>query len=154
MNQEKSDILLRVSIFIDGSNLYHNLKRHKLKTKFENIISIVSKGRTTSKIFYYTALLDEKVDKVRYLTHRRFLDKLEKIPKFQIIICHLRKIILSDGSMEFLIKGDDIHLASDLIAGAFRNEYDEAVIISGDEDFVPAINIVKQQGKKVINAYF
>jgi len=32
--------------------------------------------------------------------------------------------------------------------------YDTAIIVSGDEDFVPAINIVRANGKRVINAFF
>ena len=33
----------RVAIFIDGSNLYHNLKRYDIKTTFEEIIKRIGK---------------------------------------------------------------------------------------------------------------
>jgi len=59
-----------------------------------------------------------------------------------------------DGKFIFDVKGDDVYLAVDLVSGAYENLYDTAIIISGDEDFVPAIKKVQKLGKKVINAYF
>ena len=105
-------------------------------------------------IFYYTALLDKDFDESRYKEHRGFLDKIKKIPKFNIILCNLRKIILENGSVHFEIKGDDIYLATDLIKGAYEDLYDVAIIVSGDEDFIPAIKLAQKNGKKVINAFF
>ena len=144
----------RISIFIDGSNLYHSLKRYKIKAKFQDIIEILGKGKDVVNIFYYTALLDKSFDEGRYFEHQKFLEKIKKIPNFNVVLCNLRRTILKDGSVNFAIKGDDIHLANDLIKGAFKDEFDEAIIISGDEDFVPAIKTVRELNKKVTNAYF
>ena len=144
----------RVAIFIDGSNLYHNLKRFNIKIKFEDIIKRIETKRKIIDIFYYTALLDKLVDEKKYEEHKRFLDKIKKIPNFHIVLCNLRKVVLENGSVDFTIKGDDVYLATDLIKGAYENLYDVAIIISGDADFIPAINLVKKNGKKVINAFF
>ena len=144
----------RVVIFIDGSNLYHNLRRYNLKINFEEIIKKVETKREVVDIFYYTALLDKSIDYERYKEHKKFLDKIKKIPNFNVVLCNLRKMILEDGSVEFAIKGDDVYLATDLIKGAYENLYDVAIIISGDADFIPAIKLVQKNGKKVINAFF
>ena len=69
-------------------------------------------------------------------------------------MCHLKKIIKEDNSVKFEIKGDDIYLATDLIKGSFKDLYDIAIIVSGDEDFIPAIKVVQELNKKVINAFF
>ena len=54
----------------------------------------------------------------------------------------------------YLIKGDDIKLAHDLLMGAVDNTYDTAVIVSGDEDFHPLIKTIKERYKKrVENVY-
>jgi len=45
-------------------------------------------------------------------------------------------------------------MAGDLIKGAFKNTYDTAILVSGDGDFVPAVKIVQEEGKKVENIYF
>ncbi|MEK6926087.1 MAG: NYN domain-containing protein [Nanoarchaeota archaeon] len=144
----------RVAIFIDGSNLYHNLKRFNIKTKFEEIIRRVETKRKVTDIFYYTALLDKSINEERYKEHKRFLDKIKNIPNFHVILCNLRKVVLKDGSVDFTIKGDDVYLATDLIKGAYENLYDIAIIVSGDADFIPAIKLVQKNGKMVINAFF
>lgn len=144
----------RVAIFIDGSNLYHNLRRYNIKTKFEEIIKKVETRRKIVDIFYYTALLDKSVDENGYKNHKKFLDKIKKIPNFNVVLCNLRKMILENGSVDFAIKGDDVHLATDLIKGSYENLYDVAIIVSGDADFIPAIKLAQKNGKKVINAFF
>ena len=144
----------RVAIFIDGSNLYHNLRRFNIKTKFEEIIKKVETKRKVVDIFYYTAFLDKSIDEKRYNEHKRFLDKIKQIPNFHIVLCNLRKVVLENGFVDFVIKGDDVYLATDLIQGAYENLYDVAIIISGDGDFVPAIKLVQKNNKKVINAFF
>ena len=144
----------RVAIFIDGSNLYHNLKRYDIKTTFEEIIKKVETKREIVDIFYYTALLDKSIDEKRYNKHKKFLEKIKKIPNFNVVLCNLRKMILEDGSVDFTIKGDDVYLATDLIKGAYENLYDVAIIVSGDADFIPAIKLVQKNNKKVINAFF
>ena len=45
-------------------------------------------------------------------------------------------------------------LVTDLIAFAFRNAYDTAILVSGDYDFLEAIRIVMSLGKKVEVAMF
>ena len=144
----------RVAIFIDGSNLYHNLRRYNIKATFEEIIKKLETKREVVDVFYYTALLDKSFDEKRYKKHKKFLDKIEKIPNFNIVLCNLRKIIQEDGSINFAIKGDDVYLATDLIKGAYENLYDVAIIVSGDEDFIPAIKLAQKNGKKIINAFF
>lgn len=49
-------------------------------------------------------------------------------------------------------KAVDVKLATDLIM--LRGIYDVAVIVSGDQDFVPAVQVVKDSGKQVINVAF
>ncbi len=46
----------RVSIFIDGSNLYHSLKLLKgVKIDFEKLLKEISKDRLLTNAFYYIA---------------------------------------------------------------------------------------------------
>jgi uncharacterized LabA/DUF88 family protein len=143
----------RVAIFIDGSNLYHNLKRYKIKIDFEILIKKLESKRDIVQIYYYTALLDKEKNLKKYETHVNFLNRLKKILNFKIVICNLRKMVLR-GVIKYAIKGDDIYLATDLIKGSYEDFYDVAIIVSGDEDFIPAIKVVQNNGKKVINAFF
>lgn len=49
-------------------------------------------------------------------------------------------------------KAVDVKLATDLIM--LRDIYDVAVIVSGDQDYVPAVQVVKDCGKIVVNVVF
>ena len=51
-------------------------------------------------------------------------------------------------------KGVDIALTRDMLAHAFRDNYDVAVLVSGDGDYVPVIDEIKRLGRKVVVAFF
>lgn len=145
----------RVSIFIDGSNLYYSLKSLGVsKIDFQKFIEILKKGRLLVSVFYYNAPLDISVDAKKYWEQQKFFDVLKRIPGFNVVLARMRKHEREDGTFVFEVKGDDIYLATDLISGAYEDLYDTALIVSGDEDFVPAIKKVQKLGKKVENIYF
>ncbi|MBM3233864.1 NYN domain-containing protein [Candidatus Pacearchaeota archaeon] len=145
----------KVSIFIDGNNLYHSLNRINAgKIDYEKLVKELTKERILVVAFYYIAPLDITSDEAKYWKHQKFLAELEKIPKFKIVLCTLRKYQKPDGTFGFEVKGDDIYLANDMLAGAYENLYDTAILVSGDEDFIPVVNTLKKLGKKVENLYF
>jgi hypothetical protein len=49
-------------------------------------------------------------------------------------------------------KAVDVKLATDLIV--LRDIYDVAIIVSGDQDYVPAVQVIKDCGKIVVNVAF
>lgn len=49
-------------------------------------------------------------------------------------------------------KAVDVNLAIDLLE--LQNVYDTAVIVSGDQDYVPAVKAIKNKGKRVANVSF
>lgn len=148
----------RVSVFIDGRNFYHeakNLKKGGLKIRLQEIVKRLVGNRDLVTAFYYNTLLDKEKDPRRYESHNKFLGILNSFSKFKVILCDWRKITEEDGTVRYDTKGDDVHLAVDLLMGAFKNTYDTAIIVSGDADFIPVIkNIKREFNKKVGNAYF
>ena len=52
------------------------------------------------------------------------------------------------------VNGDDIKLALDMFEGAFNNEYDIGILVSGDGDFLPLIRKIHKYHKKVELWYF
>jgi uncharacterized LabA/DUF88 family protein len=144
----------RVSIFIDGSNFYHSTAKKGKKVNFQKLINELIGNRTLVDISYYVAPLDIEQDEEKYWSHQRFLDKLRQIPKFRVILCTLKKIKV-DNKYIYIIKGDDVKMSNTLLMGAVDNLYDTTIVISGDEDFIDSINIVrKRYDKKIGNAYF
>jgi len=51
-------------------------------------------------------------------------------------------------------KGVDIALTKDMLVNAFYNNYDVAVLVSGDGDYVPVVEELKRMGKIVIVAFY
>ena len=49
-------------------------------------------------------------------------------------------------------KAVDVKLATDMIM--LREIYDVAIILSGDQDYVPAVEVVKDSGRRVVNVAF
>lgn len=145
----------RVSIFIDGSNLYHSLKSLNIdEINFDKLVQKLKGDRQIVSVFYYNAPLDINYNPKKYWEQQRFFDKLRKLPFFHVVLCKMRKIRRNGKVVSYEVKGDDVYLTVDLISGAYENLYDVAVIVSGDEDFVPALKKVQKLGKKVENAYF
>lgn len=144
----------RVMVFIDGSNLYHSLKSLGVKKiNFRRLLKNITKDNLLVSTKYYNASLDISMGKDKYWEQQKFFDILRKIPDFHVILCRMRKHKKSNQTF-FDVKGDDVYLAVDLVSGAYENLYDIAIIVSGDEDFVPAIKKSQKLGKEVVNAYF
>jgi uncharacterized LabA/DUF88 family protein len=145
----------RVMIFIDGSNLYYSLKNLGMgRIDFQKLLQLLIKDKLLISTFYYNAPLNIKVNPKIYWDQQKFFNELKKIPDFNVVLCRLRKHKRKNKNYVFDVKGDDVHLAVDLVSGAYENLYDFAIIVSGDEDFVPAIKKAQKLGKKIINAYF
>ena len=144
----------RIIILIDGSNFYYSTAKKGKKIDFQKLIEELTGDRMLIKAYYYVAPLDINVDEGKYWSHQRFLDKLGQIPKFEVVLCTLKKI-KTEGKYVYVVKGDDVKMSNTLIMGAVDNLYDVAIVVSGDEDFIDSINIVrKRYSKRIENAYF
>ena len=95
---------------------------------------------------YYTALPSDGDIEDK---HRNFLKILKKDVRVKV-----RSVPLLRHDSGHSSKGEDILLACDMVRGAYLNQYDVAVLITGDGDFVPAVNSVQEAGKPVIVASF
>lgn len=153
--------MTKVSIFIDGNNFYFGLKKiygddfRAMRFNFEKFCNFISKDREIIQIYYYNAPLDRTRDLEKYKSQQKFFEKLKKIPKFNVVLCKLlKRKIKGTNQYYYVLKEDDIHMAGDMIKGAFKDFYDVAILVSGDGDFVPAVKIVQEEGKKVENIYF
>jgi len=145
----------RVIILIDGSNFYYSTAKKGKKVDFEKLIKELLGNRELVGVYYYVAPLDIQVDKEKYWSHQRFLKMLEEIPKFKVVLCALKKIKGKNGNFIYLVKGDDVKLSNNLLMGAVKDLYDTAIVVSGDEDFIDSIKIVRTEYKKKVgNAYF
>ncbi len=144
----------RVMIFIDGSNLYHSLKGFFKRTDID--IGKLSKKlldrRRLVRIYYYNAKVGLKEEPQRYRDQQAFFTSVNAIPYSELRLGRL--VYHNWPNSPPYEKGVDIQLATDMITHSFKNNYDVAVLVAGDNDFVGAIQAVKDNGKNVEVALF
>jgi len=156
----------RVMIFIDGSNFYHGLKKHTGKKYFnyEKFAGLLcGKERKLIRTYYYNAPLPQQADPTAYRKQRQFFDGLKRTPYFELRLGRLEpreKIhTCTNCNSESKIntykeKGVDIKLAIDMLAHAVNKNFDTAIVVTGDGDFVEAVHAIKKFGLHVEHAYF
>ena len=151
----------RVAVFIDGNNFYYGLRKIYGKDKslknldFESFANFLAgKGKVVS-IFYYNAQLDREHNPKKYNSQKLFFEKLRQISNFNLVLCKLLKRQVSGtDKFYYIIKEDDINMAVDMVEGACSDNFDVAILVSGDGDFVPAVKAVQRKEKQVENIYF
>lgn len=175
-------------VFIDGSNLYHNLKATfirpggiDLKALSDFVCSHF--GYERKKTMYYNSLPNLADGEAVYYGHMEFLDKVKLLPNFEvktrklqhnsnaeilntvtkevsslglcgvcapIVKAHWKDYI---GSVNVKEKGVDVMIAVDMIKhGLIDSDCDACILISGDADFIPAMEMIKTGGKAVFSA--
>jgi uncharacterized LabA/DUF88 family protein len=138
----------RVMIFIDGSNLYHNLQSNFSKTSLdyrEFSLRLTGSDRELVRTYYYNSPLDQTKNPQAYTAQQKFFSNLYKTPDLEVRLGRLQT--KADGTKTE--KGVDVKIAVDMIAKAYKNHYDVAVLISGDADFVEVVKEVKDYAKHV-----
>ena len=151
----------RVAVFIDGNNFYFGLRKLYGKEKslknfnFLKFVDFLAKNEKVVDIFYYNAQLDREQNPNKYESQKQFFENLKKLPNFHLILCKLlKRNITGTNKFYYIIKEDDIHMAVDMVENAGENKFDTAIVVSGDGDFVPAVEAVKRKNKEVENVYF
>ncbi|MFH1308106.1 MAG: NYN domain-containing protein [archaeon] len=151
----------RVAVFIDGNNFYFGLRKlygqnkSLKKFNFEKFAQFLAGKNKVVAIYYYNALLDIERNPKKYKSQKEFFEKLKQIPNFHLVLCKLlKRNITGTNKFYYIIKEDDINMAVDMVENACDNNFDIAILVSGDGDFVPAVRSVRNKDKIVENVYF
>ena len=141
----------RVMVYIDGSNLYHvlsqNCGRHDLQ--FDKFSTKLANGRSLRRTYYYNVRQDNETSANMVQDQKKFLDSMYETPFIEV-----RLGIWKQRGDTLVEKGVDVMLATDLVAHAYQDHYDTAIVVSGDADFYPALQAVKDIGKHIEVAAF
>ena len=124
----------------DGNNVYYG--HMKFLSEMRKIPGFEVKTRKLQK------QSDEKrvFEKMREIDARTFCAKCGTLAKEMCIEC-LRPNIKKE-------KGVDVMMAIDMLdLCAIKNECEMVVLISGDGDFVPALDIIERKGKEAASAF-
>ncbi len=140
---------MRRTLFIDGSNLYGGLT-DLLKPgeyfDFAELLEILEEDLFVTGVMFYGTFM--KIDsskpntyRLRVLAQKAFFNSAKNHPKVTFYQGHF-----SGAGKE---KGVDVRLAVDMAVGAAINEYDEAIIMSGDADLQYCVEKAVDFRKKV-----
>lgn len=166
--------MLRVMVFIDYQNFNINLRDHyKSQNKNPKPINYLALGREINEIIPFQSEVIktylfayepcEELKKIPYYEkYYNWLSELRKTPYLEIIegrqeIRTYDDIVLNlnDPKTYFTEeKETDINLATHMVAKAFQNAYDIAILISGDTDYIKVVETLHNIGKIVVIAHF
>jgi hypothetical protein len=147
---------MKICIFFDGQNFYRSLQRYDdtLRVDYDRLATWITHavGGPTAMFggaYYYVGVSSDAPVVVE-----GFLKGLELRPGY--FVKRDRRVRRSGrcpacgAENEYTTeKRVDTRLVADLIHYAANNAYDAAVLVSGDDDFVPAVEAVNALGKQV-----
>ena len=149
------------NFYIDGFNLYKgSLQGTPYKwLDFLTLFNLLLPGCEINRIRYFAALVNSPpYDPQKGQRQQTYLRAIRTIPNLSVYLgyfqTHARKMPLAhppaSGSRMVEVlrteeKGTDVNLASYLLLDAFRNEYEQAVVVSNDADILTPIKIVQDE---------
>jgi uncharacterized LabA/DUF88 family protein len=129
-----------VAVFIDGNNLFHAARFHNIDVDYNKLLRVLLGDGRLLRAFFYTGV-DIGAER-----QQGFLLWMRR-NGFRVIQKELKTFY--DGTRKANL---DVEIAVDMLSLAGR--YDTAVLVSGDEDFVYAVNAVAYKGCRVEIAGF
>jgi uncharacterized LabA/DUF88 family protein len=141
----------RVYVFIDASNLW---AVQKTKGKFFDLAKLrdylkQQHDASDIRVYYYDAYPDKNTREYSLDGKFKFYVYLSKALKFVVRKKPLKQIkIVTEQGLVVEEKGNmDVEMAIDVVNQI--NNYDEAVLFSGDSDFLALVRFARNKGKKV-----
>ena len=137
----------KVMVFIDGMNARCRLEESKWVEDFDvfHLAQRLTGSRTLAGVYYYIATPNrQQLGQEGYRKARQYLEAVEKLPGVTV-----KKGYMVDRDGIWEEKMVDVLLASDMIYFAANNEYNTAILVTADNDLVPAVQRVKNLGNKV-----
>ena len=142
----------RTMVFIDGSNLYYGLKANSCPTRisfFKLGQLLTGENRRLIRVYYYNASYPDTESIETRRDQQRFFSAVRQMPRVSVILGKLKP-----KGNTLIQKGVDTRIVTDMIVFGYQDNYDTAILISGDGDFACALKAVGELGKNVENAYF
>jgi uncharacterized LabA/DUF88 family protein len=142
--------MLRLMIFIDGSNLYHETDRFArgMRIDFDKLREELTGDFDLVRTFYFaSAPPNASADQLGFFKKLGYMGVKTRIKP-------LRETTGPNGKKEWHEKGVDVALATELVANGMRHSFDWAILISGDQDLCEAVEQVQSCGLRVEAVFF
>lgn len=142
----------RIAIFIDNGYFSKIIKNHFNEAAIDyglfsdNICGGSDRLRTyVYDCMPYQSSPPTPTERKLYADKDRFISYLKKLPRFEVRLGRLQKIKV-DGKWIFKQKMVDILLSVDLVRLSWSRQIQDAILVAGDSDYVPAVIAAKDAG--------
>jgi uncharacterized LabA/DUF88 family protein len=152
----------KVSVFLDNSNIFRSIQAVKkvdpswasFYDPLELAKRLAGKRDLVAVMFYcvhppaYLLAEDERHKKIHAITNQ-YYSAIEKLPLVKVKYGHLQGV---KGDLHE--KNVDTQLSNDIVMGAALSQFDTAIIVSNDGDYVSAVENANKLGKKIEVVFF
>lgn len=144
----------RVMIFIDGSNLFHTARRFRPDVKYgiKKLVGQLTKGRKLIRPYYFGAIrLPPDEGQIKFYDGIRYegIDVTTRPLKIRPLECECPKCKHKWNEKSEVEKGVDVALVTKMLSFGFKDTYDVAILVSGDADYIDAVEQIRNLGKRV-----
>ena len=147
-------MLERSAIFIDEAYLTRVARDEfsGARIDYSLLPGKLSEGTRLLRTYLYSSLPYQSSEPTPqelsfFASRRRFFSTLRLLPRFEVKLGRTeRRGEDADGRPRFEQKRVDILLAVDLVKLSADGHIDQAFLVAGDSDFIPAINAAKSEG--------
>jgi uncharacterized LabA/DUF88 family protein len=158
-----SKFMQRIITYVDGFNLYFGLKEKSWKRYYWlNLVELSRKflksGQELKSVKYFTSRISLPADKAK--RQNDFIEALETLSEIKLFFGKYQKNDIKCTKCGNIMykpseKMTDVNIAVELLADAFMNNFDVAILISADSDLVGPIKYINQlfTDKQIIVAF-
>jgi uncharacterized LabA/DUF88 family protein len=150
-NLERAVVMIDIGYF--GKVLKYCFDEPRIN--FEKFSDLICDGRERLRTYVYdcapylsSPATEEEIERAN--NHERFVTSLKRLSKFDV---RLGKTARNPHTGEFYQKRVDVLLTVDLMRLAWNKHIHTAILVTGDSDFVPAIEAAKDAGILVMIHY-
>lgn len=144
----------RVAIFIDGGYFDATVRNEcgGLRINYGRLAQKLAGSTEILRTYYYNCLPYQRPaptaeEMARFAQAQKFHTALRALPRFEVREGML--VYRGDdqrGKPIYVQKGVDIQFGVDLVLLSAKQQISHAVLIAGDSDFIPAIEVAKNEG--------
>ena len=145
----------RVIAYIDGYNLFFGL----VEGDFERFLwlnvqqlveSILNPNQDLKEVKYFTALITN--DPAKRARQKTYIEALQTLDKVKVIFGKFKsdnKDCKKCGNsyVSYNEKMTDVNIATHIMSDYYEENFDMAMVISGDTDLLPPIKMINENGK-------
>lgn len=151
----------RIIVYVDGFNFYYGLRSERRWKKYYWLDLVkffdmfMKENQELVAVKYFSA---RTYDLEKSRNQNAFFQANKENPRFHLILGKYLKKSFECFNCHRIIhtyeeKESDVRIATQIVADAYQNNCDIAIVVSADSDMIPAIELAKEAGKQVY-AYF